>query len=423
MYYSRYIEQEVRFVADHFKVVLLVGARQVGKSTLLKNMFPAIPCITFNPVDDVHNVRKDPGFFLQQFTGPVIFDEVQFAPELLAYIKLKVDESPSMGQYFLTGSQNLSLLKTVAESMAGRVAIIELKPMIPYELKQAFTFSDQGIVPKHWLEHYLDDPLTLRQKCTKPLETGPLIHTLWRGGYPGLITLPDTAVARYFDGYFQTYVDRDIRTLAAIDELRRFEDFVSILAVLTAQEINYSQLGREIDMNGKTAQRWLQFLLATYMWRDVPPYLGNLIKRVSRKRKGYFIDTGLACKLMHIFAPEQLLSHPASGALFETHVSNMIYAILQALPFGAGFYHWRSNGGAEVDIVLHRGTVLYPIEVKMKSYVSKNDIRGIKAFQDTYRGTIRGMTVALGIVVYAGTDCYFVDETVLAMPWNMMCKA
>lgn len=421
MYKSRYIEEKIRLAARNFKVVLVVGARQVGKTTVLRALFPTIPMVTFNPIQDVQGARKDPAFFLSTFKGPVIFDEIQFAPELLAFIKLKVDESHAKGQYFLTGSQNLSMLKTVAESMAGRVAVIDLGPMILEELTASFSFKDGSVTPPHWLEHYLNDPQTLLDHCAQPAPDTFLLDALFRGGYPGLIGMDDAMLPMYFDGYLKTYVDRDVRTMTDIDQLVKFESFVTILAALTSQEINYTQLGREIDSAGKTTQRWLGILQATYMWRDVEAFSFNSIKQVTQRRKGYFVDTGFACQLLKIKSPEQLRGHPQCGALFETYVNNAVYAVVKSLLFGVHMYHWRSTGGAEVDMVLAYGNALYPIEIKMKSNVSLYEARGIKAFQEAYKDS--SYTVMPGIIVCASQTAYWLNERVMVLPWNMVCKS
>lgn len=336
-------------------------------------------------------------------------DEVQFVPELLSYIKIIVDQSDAKGQYFLTGSQNLSVLKSVAESMAGRVAIIEVWPMIP----------GNGL-SRHWLEQYLTEPQALFDKAAGCLPDMLLIDALWRGGFPALLNVKERGFARYFTGYLSTYIDRDIRTMAQIEDIMKFENFVSVLAALTAEEINYEKIGREIAAQGSTARRWLNFLGATYMWRDARPFEGNAIKRVAGRTKGYFIDTGLACQLLHIASPHQLLGHPRLGYLFETYINNMVVAVLQSLPFGVGKYHWRAHSQAEVDIVLESGNTLYPIEVKIKASLSKHDSRGIKAFQESYKDGPRKVT--FGLIVYAGNTCYWVSEGVLAVPWNLMLK-
>ncbi len=416
-YKRRLVEQRVLYAATKSKVVVLVGARQVGKSTLLKNLFPNYPMITFNPLEDVHGARRDPGLFLSQFPAPLILDEIQFAPELLAYIKIKVDQSDAKGQYFLAGSQNLSVLRSVAESMAGRAVVIEMAPMTAYEIDQAL---DMRAEQKHWLSAYLTDPQAVFALQGGVLKSRSLIERVWRGGYPGVADEEEQWFSEYFLGYLKTYIDRDVRTSADIGQLVTFEHFVCLLAALSAKEINYSELGREIEVHGQTARRWLDIVRATYLWHDIPPFVGNVIKRVTRKTKGYVVDTGFACQLLRIGSPLQLLGHPMAGFLFETYVFNTLSVLLATLPFSVGVYHWRTGSGAEVDLVLEQGNALYPIEVKMKSALTKNDARGIKAFYETYRSGPQKLMI--GVIVYAGSDCYWVDHDVLAVPWNLVMR-
>jgi predicted AAA+ superfamily ATPase len=420
MYKHRYIEEEIRFMAAHAKVILLVGPRQVGKSTLLQQLFPNYPVVMFNPEHDVLNARKDPQYFLDQFKGPVILDEIQFAPELLAYLKIKVDQSDAKGQYFLTGSQNLSVLRHVSESMAGRVMIVRLTPMMAYEITEQFSMTEKGPSPRHWLEHYLDNPKQIVDNVQGIMNNLTTTQAIWRGGYPGLINMPERTLGHFFDSYLETYVSRDIRTQAGVEQIEKFRHFVALLAALTSQEINYSQLGREITSHRDTAERWLDMVRATYLWRDVAPYSGNTIKRVTAKSKGYFVDTGLACFMLRIVDPLQLLGHPQHGALFETYVSNMIFSVLNTRSFQPGVYHWRTSGGAEVDLVLEQGNALYPIEIKASSNLTKHDARGLKAFRETYESA--SQKVMPGIIVYAGQDCYWLDSNVLAVPWNIVMK-
>jgi len=419
-YRHRLIEQEIRNAAKNFKVVLLLGARQVGKSTLLQNLFPDTPVVTFNPHEDVQGARRNPELFLSQFNGPVILDEIQFVPELLAYIKIKVDASSAKGQYLLTGSQNLGVLSAAAESLAGRVAIIDVGPMILHEIAQTFDMTLAGPSPKHWLEVYLNEPKDLYSLHAGIISTISLPQALWRGGLPGLLEVDDSSIGRYLDGYLRTYIDKDIRQLSEIEDLMQFEDFVALLAAISAQEINYHELGRGIAAAGKTAKRWIAILRACYVWRDVRAFTNNGIKRVIQKNKGYFFDTGFACYLLGIPSPNHVLGHPSFGALFETYIANAVHTIIGTLPFRVGMYHWRATGGAEVDIVLEYNRSLYPIEIKAASRLSGHDTRGIQAFYKAHEsGPSRLMP---GLIVYSGSVCYWIAENILAVPWNLVMR-
>lgn len=409
MYKHRHIEAKLKKLSLYSKIILITGARQVGKSTLLENVFPNLFMATFDPEEDVFSAKEDPNLFLKDHPAPIILDEIQYAPQLLNNIKRIVDRSPTCPQYFMTGSQNLSMLKTVAESLAGRVTILELGAMTIYEQLDC---AEQPT----WLDRYLAAPRDLASLVTGLLTNTSPIAMLWRGGMPGYLQVPDELLHDRLSSYIKTYIQRDIRTLGQIEDIQAFTQFLGIMAALTAQEINYDQLGREIDVAGPTAKKWIGLLRQSYQWKDIPAYHGNTIKRITKKRKGYFTDTGIACFLQRISSPDALRNNPLRGALFETLIVNTIEALLSTMPFQAQLYHWRSSGGAEVDIIIALDNKLYPIEIKMQSTLTKYDARGIRAFRETYQGT--GVEVMPGLIIYAGSECYRVEEDVLALPWN-----
>lgn len=412
-YLSRFLENEILIASQYFKVILLLGARQVGKSTLLAHLFPQIKTIVFDPIQDLYNARKDPDLFLDSFPAPLILDEVQFAPELLAALKRRVDRSEKNGQYFLTGSQNFSVLKTVSESMAGRVAVFHLENLTLQEI------MGKGL-EESWLTAYLQNPLSFSQgkktASTASSDFYSLVEFLYRGSFPGTLSLPTAQMARYFQSYLHTYVDRDIRIQEDIRQLAEFDRFLGLCASLTAQEINFSQLGRDIGVSPNTAHRWLDLLKASYQWIELLPFHGNTIKRLSGKKKGYFKDTGFACYLQRIDSPEALAINPKLGAMFETWVINHIIALGSATPTAPNLYHWRTAGGAQVDLILEKNGKVYPIEIKCKSNLSKADLNGLKAFRATYEH----LDVMPGIIIYAGSEIFKLDEHTTALPWNLL---
>lgn len=412
IYYPRHAEEKIKEFARHFKVVLVLGARQVGKSTLLNYVFPDLQHIVFDPVTDEFLVRSDPELFLQNFKAPLILDEIQYVPELLAIIKRYVDKSNAKGQYFLTGSHNLSMLKQVSESMAGRVGIIELSPLSLYEI------TNNGTLASNWLKAYLDNDeqfATNKHDVFNKYEAG-VFETIWNGGMPGVLTLPNNLRADYFKAYLHTYIERDVRVVGQIDDINNFAQFVRILSALSAQEINYTHLGREIGIQAKRIASWMSIMQTCYQWHEIAPYYTNTIKRLSKKRKGYFSDSGFACYLQNITSSVALASHPNRGALFETWVINQIKTLISILPFEPQIYHWRTNGGAEVDVLLEKDNVFYPIEIKCKVQLSKHDVSGIMAFRETYPN----LNIARGLVIYAGDKNYPINPYVTAISWKTM---
>ena len=410
IYRERLIENKVREYCKHFKVVLITGARQVGKSTLLSNLFPNYKSITLDPYRDIYGIKTDPDLFLENFRGPLILDEIQYSPEVLSAIKRKVDLSDVNGQYILTGSQNFSVMKNVSETLAGRIGIINLESMTFAELHSDILKDDN----KHWIDTYLKNPEEL-PKCFKGVIKSELLlsEILWRGGMPGLIEKPNAIVPSYFDSYLKTYIERDIKTFENINKLNEFTTFVGLCAALSAQEVNDFKVGNDIGVTSMTAKNWRNLLLASFQLYEAMPYSGNTVKKLSKKRKSYIADTGLLCFLQFINSPEALTVSPLFGAVFETFIMSEIRKNLNKSLLSANIYHWRTSGGAEVDIVIETNGKLYPIEVKSKTSLSGFDTSGLKAFRETYADK-----VAKGIIVYAGEECYKISPDIYAIPWN-----
>jgi len=408
MYYSRHLEKKLIKLATQFKVVLLLGARQVGKSTLLGHCFPQLKHITFDPLVDDYGAKEDPVRFLNNFPAPIILDEIQYCQSLLSSIKRYVDQSDQKGQYLLTGSQNISVLKYAADSMAGRVGIMQL---------DSFTVDEIAQKPQNFLQYYLEDPQQFIKKFSGLL---PLKHSLyemiWRGTMPDTIEFSNDDIGNYFNSYIKTYIERDVRLLENIHNLTDFERFVRLSAALTAQEINYTQLGREIGISRLTAAKWLDILKHTYLWCEIPSYHRNTIKRISKKTKGFLFDTGIACYLQRVSSPDALSAHPMLGALFENFVSTNLLKLANTVSVPPIAYHWRTNSGAEVDLIFERDGKLYPIEIKCKSQISKHDIKGLKSFYETYPN----QPIMPGVVISAGNECYEIDDNIFVVPWNAM---
>lgn len=403
----RHLGNRILSAAQHFKVILLLGARQTGKSTLLRHLLPKARMIVFDPIQDLYEARKDPDRFLSLFPPPLILDEVQFAPELLAALKRRVDQSEEMGQYFLTGSQNFSLLKSMNESLAGRVALFHLNPFTPLET--------MGLgKEKGWLDSYLIDPHEFIKSDRGIIpDLPPLNEVLFRGGYPRATTLPLDEIETFFLSYIQTYVERDVRLMENINDLQKFGDFLRLCSTLTAQEINSSHLGRELGLSPQTARKWLNLLIATYQWSEVIPYHGNSTKRLSDKRKGYVKDTGIASHLLRIHSPEALVTSMKMGFLFESWVINTIQSLFATTP-EATLYHWRSHGGAELDLLLERDGRFFPIEIKCKARPTLADLSSMTAFRKTYPK----LNIMPGVVIHAGEESYPIDKNALALSWK-----
>lgn len=336
MWYDRHLQTKIQGMARNFKIVLLIGARQVGKSSLLSHLFPQLPHITFDPYLDQYGAKADPDQFLKNFPPPIILDEIQYVPQLISAIKRFADRSDAKGQYFLTGSQNFSLLKNAAESLAGRAGILEINGLTYFEQTKR--------VDSHWLSAYLQTPEEIIA-VTKADAQESIYDKIWMGQLPALMTMESDFVVDYLSSYIKTYLERDVRVFGQIEDMDKFSRFLGLCAALTSQEINDAEFGRELGLSSTTVKRWRSRLMASYQWKEILPYYGNTIKRLTKKAKGYFGDTGLACFIQRIPSSMALAGHPHLGALFETYCVNMISTLCTTLSPAPKLYHWRSGGG------------------------------------------------------------------------------
>lgn len=406
----RLLRPRLERLARTFPVVVVSGARQVGKTTLLKQAFGAVAeLVVFDPVQDIGNARRDPDLFLDNHPAPVILDEIQFVPELVAALKRRIDRDRTPGQYLLTGSQQWHVLRNLAESLAGRAVFLDLEGFALGELA-----SPPAEAP--WLEAWLQDPEGFPAQPWEHLPLpAPAFETVWRGTLPEPARLPLEVVPEFWSAYFRTYVERDVRLLTEVSDWHAFGRFVRLAAALTAQEINASQLGRELGLTPQTARRWLDLLVATFQWFEVPAFAGNALKRVSGKAKGHLADTGLACWAQALSSPAVLGGHPLWGPLFESFVVADLRKQAATLSLAPRFHHWRSAGGAEVDLLLERDGRFFPIEIKAKTRVSRADARGIRAFREAYPH----LSIAPGLVIAPCERMERLSEQDWSLPWDL----
>jgi len=410
-YHHRIIESKLNRYFESFSCVLLAGARQAGKSTLLQHLFGGqIKSFTFDPVQDLYGARADPDLFLRNNPAPLMLDEIQYVPELVPALKRYVDEHRMPGLFLITGSQQWEVMRRLSESLAGRIAIIELPP---------FSVSEQQEEPrldwfKCWLENMLADPSVDLEWMLHGVSIGQVpTQLIWRGSYPEVQTLSEDVIPGWMRGYISTYLQRDVRNLLAVKDETQFGAFLGLCAALTAQECNYSQLGRDIGLSTPTAQSWLSALRGTFQWLEIPAFSRNPIKKLSQKPKGYLTDTGLACYLLRLTSPQAVLGHPLFGALFETFVALDLVKQVQRLGTLPVFHHFRMHSGAEVDLVAEINGIFFPIEIKTASFVKPHDALSISRFQEIF-----GKQAGPGLIVYAGKQALRISDRCLAVPFD-----
>lgn len=418
-YRSRAIESTLKALCAHFPVVAVLGARQVGKSTLVKHLFETeYETVVFDPVQDIEQARAEPDLFLANHPGKLFLDEVQYAPELLASVKRRVDRSGAPGQFILSGSQNLAVIRNISESLAGRVAIVELPGLTYREIvgESATSMLRDWVTGGQGTDVGGQMSEDRGKMSGSNTEAPPWYSAIFRGGLPGTLDLPVSLLPRFFSSYLKTYVERDIRAVADIGNLHLFSNFFRLLGALSTTEINASQIGRDLDIDRRTALAWKGVLESTYQWTEIPAFSRNPVKRVVGKSKGVFSDTGMLCHLQRISSPDMIAGHPLQGRLVETWVITEIFKICSAWNVMPGFYHYRSAGGAEVDLILELNGRLFPVEIKSKAHPSKKDAGGIKSFRQAFPNE----DIADGLLVCAAAQPYRISDDVLAIPWHRL---
>lgn len=365
MYIKRNLKMRVKYMADHFPVVLVCGARQVGKTTLLKKIAEENEDIQYITLDypRVRQLAKeDPELFLQQYSDPLIIDEIQYAPELLPYIKIKVDESKGNGRYYLTGSQMFQMMNSVSESLAGRVGILSMYSLSRAEIegKESVPFN-----PAEVGNISSEDNIT------------DIFKMIVRGGMPRLVSDSELSHEDYYGSYVQTYLERDIRDLIKIKDENKFIKFISCVAARTSQEVNLSDIAKDVEVDRKTADHWLSILVSSGIVILLHPYAGNTIKRIVKRPKLYFMDTGLACYLSMWNNARALELSAMAGAMFETYVISEIikgYAN-NGIDIRSRLTYYRDNNGKEIDLIIIENGTLHPIEIKKSADPGKSALK------------------------------------------------
>lgn len=382
-------------------MVVLVGPRQSGKTTLLQHLFGAErPLVSLETPDMRAAAVGDPRAFLDLYRPPVVFDEIQYAPDLLPYIKEQVDahrDQPS--QFILTGSQNLLLMQQVTESLAGRAAVLKLLPL---------TLREVAGEPGRPLPWEVERPAPGEQE----ISYGEVWEQILRGFYPELIKNPGRDARLWQASYVQTYLERDVRNLRAVGDLTLFQNFLRSLAIRAARLLNLSDVARDVGIAVNTARDWLAVLEASFQVFLLRPYFVNLGKRLVKAPKVYFTDTGLLSYLVGLREVEHAAAGPMASALIE----NLVVAELFKTSLHHGeepaLYFWRTAAGSEVDVVVERQSRLIPVEIKASATPRPDMARAIAAFRRDFGDRAGG-----GYVIRPGKIVLPLGNGVLAWPF------
>lgn len=398
-YIPRSLEPVLKRAVRQFPAVVLVGPRQSGKTTLLIHLYGDLyPIVSLEPPDVRMAALSDPRGFLNLYPPPVVFDEIQYAPALLPYIKEQVDaHRDHPGQYILTGSQNLLLMQQVTESLAGRAAVLKLLPMSRWEV-----------------DHHPQRKFPWEKGKAVSLPGQP-IQELWehilRGFYPEIICNPDRDVRLWQASYVQTYLERDIRNLRNISDLTLFQTFLRALAARSAQILNLSDLARDVGVSVNTAKDWISILEASFQVFILRPYYANIGKRLVKSPKVYFTDTGLLCYLVGLRDIEHAASGPMGGAIFENLIVAELFKIYIHRGEEPALYYWRTAAGSEVDLVVETQDQLIPIEIKQSETPRPEMAKEIVNFQKDFKEK-----AGQGYVIHPGHMTLPLGKGVLTLP-------
>ena len=412
-YIKRAAENTIARLSEMFPVLLVTGPRQVGKTTLLQKLAEAQRSegvarkyVTLDDPDVRYLAKHDPALFLQRYSPPVLIDEIQYATELLPYIKMSVDRSRKKGDFWITGSQVFRLMNNVSESLAGRVGIVNLLGLSDAEIYQ------EPSEPFQTDPAYLMNRLSVRTPCG----LNEIYNRIFKGSMPELYADGNIDWETYYRSYVDTYLRRDIRDLAQVADEMQFYNFMTIVAAHTSKPVIYEELAGMAGVSSPTAKKWLSILVSSHIIALVQPYHNNALKRVVKMPLLHFLDTGLAAYLLKWGNPEALERGAMSGAFFESHVFSEIYKSYLNAGKEPPVFYYRDRDQKEIDLLLYQNGVLSPIEIKKAASPGKTSIRNFDVLQPAARAEAFGgleslkVEIGTGSVVCMANDLLPVDE-------------
>ena len=361
-------EREAKKIIDeinnNFKILLVTGPRQVGKTTLLLSLKPKN--MEYVSLDDEvlrNQANKDPKLFLEEHPYPLLIDEAEYAPNLFTYLKMKVDEVEEYGMYWLTGSQQFHLMKKASESLAGRVGIINLNSFTYSEIKQNTNKT-------------LFDPTDLKK--APPIEVNELFEIIYKGGMPELYKNKNLKRELYFQSYIDTYISRDVREITKIGNLEAFKKFIVSVASRTGEQLNYTALALDAGVTVPTSKAWLSILVSSGLVYLLEPYLSSELKRLTHIPKIIFMDTGLACFLAGWESAKELQLSSYAGHYLETFIISEIIKSYNARGIKPNISYYRDKEKNEIDLILYKNNTLYPFEIKKTASPNKTMIKNFE---------------------------------------------
>jgi predicted AAA+ superfamily ATPase len=403
MYIQRAIEAVIRQISHTFPVLLVTGPRQVGKTTLLTRL--AEKSRTYVTLDDPDIrllAKNDPALFMQRFHPPLLIDEIQYAPELLPYIKMSVDKSHQNGAFWLTGTQMFHVMNNVSESLAGRAGIVNLSGLSSSEIagipSEVFT-TDSAELMK-------------RLKKRKPQDLNAIYARIFKGSMPALYGDQPPKRADFYRSYVNTYLARDIKDLTQVADELSFLNFMTAVAARTAKPVHYEEIANEVGVSSPTVKKWLSILVSSGIVALVQPFFNNALKRIVKAPLLHFLDTGLCAYLLKWESAETLEAGAANGAFFETYVFSEIYKSFLNAGMEPPLYYYRDRDKKEIDLLIYRDGVLYPVEMKRNASPGKEALKNFGVLTPVVSSqaeTELKTKIGAGAVVCMATDLLPID--------------
>lgn len=355
-YIRRDLEDKIKALIEDYSCILITGPRQVGKTTVLKNLMTADrEYVTLDDLEERKLAKNDPAMFLQLHSLPIFIDEVQYAPELFSYIKIEIDKGAPASSFWLTGSQAFKLMELAQESLAGRVAILHMPALSQHEL-----------YGKGTNEPFLLELPNLKERKSKgtPADVSEMYDRIWKGSLPGYRSGKYKDREVFYSSYVQTYIDRDVSELVSGVDKLLFRDFIRAAACRVGQVLNVHDIAQDVGVSDDTAKRWLQVLEKSDVIFYLRPYSNNLLKRTVKTPKLYFFDTGLVAYLTRYSSGEILEAGAMNGAILENYVVSEIRKTYQNCARDCLLWYYRDKDSKEIDMVMEQDGVLHPIEIK-----------------------------------------------------------
>ena len=386
-----------------YPVILVTGPRQVGKTTLLEYCKTKdMKYVTLDDFTQSEIAKNDPMLFLQMHEPPVIIDEVQYAPELFRAIKIYVDREKQPGMFWLTGSQKFHLMSGITETLAGRVAILDI-----LGFSQAEIDDRADIMPflptKDWIDH-------AKQRKPKQKILSDIYRDIWKGSYPKIVVDNNISRDTFYKSHIQTYIERDVRDITKVDNVLAFQKFLRAVAARTGQLLNYADLARDVDIDQKTAKSWMSILETSAIVYLLYPYHNNVTTRIIKTPKVYFLDTGLCAYLTQWSSPESLEAGAMNGAILETYIFTEILKSYWHNGKEAYFYFYRDKDQKEIDLIIEQDNTLYPVEFKKTASPNMGAAKNFAVLEKIGKKAGEG-----AIICFCDSDI-LLSQTVRAMP-------